>query len=325
MHTPMPFRHTSDGLDHAPARRARDGARRGSLAPAHPAHASITRVWAMPLLVLVMLMQAACGSSAERRGAVLAFAEASAHLAQVAAAEFRQSREDVIAMNRMRVRLGDSTMTPAALEGNLTADRVTTRVLAVEALATYAELLRTLATSNQREQISAATLKFTSALKATPRVDLSNSQLGAIGAAVNALGGIAIEAMRERALREVVPKTHGAVISLVNLLKEDFDPEGEHWTLGYDVTTVALEGAATLAAAREPQLVHEARMLAATNQQRVQALAPKLVEACDALLSAQTNLNYAVQSRELSIAEIELYVGKVTQLSALYKVLRREF
>ncbi len=284
----------------------------------------------LSILGLALLLPTGCGVSRAQHGAILAFSDAAAAMASTASEELRATREDVIAMTTMRLKLGDTAADPAKLDGSLTAERAEARVLAMDALGEYAALLKTLATTDQTDQIQAATTSFTASLKNLKGVSLDTSQLGALGSVVAGIGGMTVEAMRTRAIHAVVPKVHPSIVALAGEIKKDFDPEGEHWSLAYDTEVVMLNGAVNVArkatgpAAPGPTLLAEAEAIAGRNAGRSKLMCQKVTESADALLAAQTNLYYAVQSQshEISLAEVEQFVGKVQEFVVLARILR---
>ena len=77
---------------------------------------------------------------------------------------------------------------------------------------------------------------------------MSDDKAGAIGLAIQQVGGLVVEYMRAKAAREVVTASHDTILQLVDLVQRDFDPKADHWSLGYDVVVTALVGAAEFAA-----------------------------------------------------------------------------
>ena len=62
------------------------------------------------------------------------------------------------------------------------------------------------------------------------------------------MGGLLVEYMRAKAVREVVTSTHPIVLQIIDLVRRDFNPKADHWSLGYDKVINALKGAEALAA-----------------------------------------------------------------------------
>ena len=167
------------------------------------------------LWALVSLIPIGCsGLTVAQRAAVMKFGGAAADLGAVAAEEFRQSRFDVIAMNKARLGLGDSTVKVDRLDGYFTLEDVNARVEAAMALREYGEVLARLAGGEGAMEVGAAAERLVGSLtrlRAARKIDISDEKLGAIGSAVAGVGGIVVEAERARAVREVTSVSGPAV------------------------------------------------------------------------------------------------------------------
>ena len=75
-------------------------------------------------------------------------------------------------------------------------------------------------------------------------VSLTDDQAGAIGKGVAAVGGLLVERMRLQAVQRVVETSHPAVQQVIDLVERDFNPNADHWDLGYEKVRLALEGQA---------------------------------------------------------------------------------
>jgi hypothetical protein len=243
----------------------------------------------------------------------------------VSSAEFVKSRTDVVEMNGLRMALGDR-VDHGRMDEPFTVDRVKARLDALGALGDYGTLLHTLVTSSQQEELQRASDSFVASMRKVKGVTMTDEKAAAISAAVEKVGGLLIEYMRARAVREVVTAADPAVLLVVTLVKQDFDPAGGNWSLGYSQTTVALTGAATLAArrdgTRDAALIDQAGVLVRRNDARFAAVAEHVGQAADALRQAEGNLLQAVDSRDVSTADIETFAGQVQDFVRIYTILR---
>ena len=148
-----------------------------------------------------------------------------------------------------------------------------------------------------------------------------------ISTVVQQVGGLIIEYMRAKAIQEVVTTTHQPVLAVVEQVRRDFDLKADHWSLGYAVTIEGLKSAADIAArspgaAAQAAVIGQARVLADQNKKRFDALATEIAASVSSLREAQINLRHAVQSRDITIEEIQTYAARIEELVKVYKILR---
>jgi hypothetical protein len=124
----------------------------------------------------------------------------------------------------------------------------------------------------------------------------------------------------------VVTASHDAILRLVDLVRRDFNPKADHWSLGYDVVVTALVGAAELAAVRpaaaRAPLVGAAKVVAAQNRARFTTLAVQVDASAVALREAQINLRSALQSSDVTLDNINSYAGQLQNFVEIYSILR---
>jgi hypothetical protein len=287
----------------------------------------MSRVARLVTVGWLALVVAGCGLTLQQKAAVQKFAVATAGFATLTSSEFVSTRGDLIEMNTLRVELGDDAVRADRTDAPFTVERVKVRVDAATALRDYADLLNALATSSQTEQLRNAADGFVASLRKVQGVNLSDEKAGAIGMVVQQVGGLAVEYMRAKAVRDVVTTTHEPVLQVIEQVRKDFDPKADHWSLGYAATIVALRGAADLAAAgpgavAKAPLIGRARVLAERNKQRFDAVAVEVAASVAALREAQINLRNAVQSRDITVEEIQSYAARVEDLIKVYRILR---
>ena len=282
------------------------------------------------LLSCLACLLAGCGLTLQQRTAVLKFSDASRNFAGVTANEFVQSRADVLEMNTLRAMLKDTTIDTEKLDAPLTADRVKERVDAAEALQRYAELLQTLATSSKKEELQVASDALVTNLRKVKGVSLSDEKAGAVGAAVQLVGGLYIEHKRAKAVRQVVVSTDPSIRQLLELIERDLSPDEEYWSLGYDLVISALKRSAALAEKTVDQadlgslaICAEARALAGKNKTRSAAVSGEILDMIKKLRTSQEELLYVVQARDISTERINEFAATADEFMTLYEILRK--
>ena len=197
----------------------------------------------------------------------------------------------------------------------------------MQALEAYAQLLHALVTASQQEQLQNAADRFVTSLRKVQGVSLGDDQAGAIGLAIEQVGGLIVEYQRARATREVVTASHDTILQLLDLVRRDFDPQAEHWSLGYELVVQSLLGAAGFAAAGpnpalSAPLIGEAKVTAARNMARFHTVAAQVEGSVAALREAQINLREVLQSPDVTIERINSYVSQIQDFAEIYSILR---
>jgi hypothetical protein len=273
------------------------------------------------------VFQVGCGLTLQQRAAVERFSAATIDFATLTSSELVRSRIDVLEMNTLRVQLNDDTVKLDRMDAHFTVEQVKVRVDAMHALQEYAELLHTLVTASQQAQLQNAADSFVTSLRKVRGVSLSDEKAGAIGLAIQQVGGLVVEYMRAKAAREVVTTSHDTILQLVDLVRRDFNPKADHWSLGYDVVVTALVGAAEFAAvgpnaAIRAPLVGEAKVVAAQNRARFTIVAAQVDASAAALREAQINLLSALKSSDVTLDDINNYVVQLQDFVEIYSILR---
>lgn len=270
-------------------------------------------------VTLILIWTSGCGLTIKQKAVTTRFSAATIDLTSLAAAEFVNTRNDVIEMNTLRKQLGDKTV--KTLEGNLTLERTKIRVEAVNALKEYGQLLHTLTTSSQAEELKNASESFVAGLKKVDAVSLSDTEAGAIIQAVQSVGGLWIEHMRKKATIKVVEHAHSSVIKLTDLLIQSFDPEDEYWSLEYDTTVTALEGAAMLPDVSKT-LAAQAASVAELKNARFETVSEKILDVAQNVRSAHDNLRNVLYYDGISTDDIDNLVVKIEELIAIHNILQ---
>lgn len=290
------------------------------------------------LLMLVFLAAAAgCGLTVEQRAATTEFGVATATLAQIAGAEFVQSRDDVIAMKRRELALrGGLPREGIDLDGALDVDDALARVEATEALERYGVLLVQLATGSDEAAVRAsgdALVRSLSRLRDAGVLRLSDERLGAIGAAVVMAGSAAEQGMRARATRAIAEESAPAVRAVVELIERDFAEQGSGWGAAVvmagrqltaridDVLEDGERGAEVDAAARG--LIVEAATERDARMERSARVSAGVREACAELLLAEKDLRRSLENPSAGLEDLDAFVERVAELKRVYRVLAR--
>lgn len=272
-------------------------------------------------LTLILILTPGCGLTTNQKAAATRFSAATIDLSSLAAAEFVNGRNDVIEMNRLRKQLGDKT---AILQ--LTLEDTKARVEAVNALKEYGQLLHTLTTSSQTEELKNAAESCVASLKKVDGVSLDNTEAGAIVQAVQAVGGFWIEHMRKKAAIKVVEHAHPHVIKLTDLMIQSFDPENDYWSLAYDYTVKYLQNAAKEAVKADPndRMAIEANSIADLKKKRFENVSEKILDAARNVRSAHDNLKNVLHYDEISTDEIDNLVVKIEDFITIYNILKEK-
>lgn len=278
-------------------------------------------------VLLLSLSLGGCGLTPRQEAAVGQFGAGSADLGETARQQFVDSRQDVIEMNRLRRELGDDV---DSLEGQLTAERVRVRVRAMAALQRYGELLISLAEREEGPALRAASASFMDSLRRVEGVNVDDEQAGAIVQAMAAVGGLWIDAKRQRATEEAVEWAHPHVTRLADLVEESFDAEGEAWSLAFETTTTALTGAATIAEqdldgqdVSGRALVQQAKDTATVNQDEFEATSQQVVEAARAMAEAHRDLRNLLRAEGVTVEQLDGFLDRMDELAETYAILRR--
>jgi hypothetical protein len=281
-------------------------------------------------VLLLSCFLTGCGLTLQQRTAVLKFSNASRNFAGVTANEFIQSRADVLEMNTLRAKLKDTNVDMEKLDAPLTAERVKERVDAAKALQRYAELLQTLANSSKKEELKVASDAFVTNLRRVRGISLSDEKAGAVGSAVQLVGGLIIERMRAKAVGRVVVSADGSIRQLLDLIERDFSPDEEYWSLGYDLVISALKRSAAVAEKSVDQadlsslaICAEARALAGKNKTRSATVSGEILDMIKKLRTSQAELLYVVQAKGISTERIDEFAASADEFMTLYEILRK--
>lgn len=272
-----------------------------------------------------------CGLTIQQKAAVDQFATATRDLSVTAQTEFQKSRQDVVEMNRLRLELGDTNADVTKLDSLLTLDRTKDRIVALQALEDYGGLLNKLVGIVPEGELLEASNTFVGNLKQVKGITLTDQEAEGIGKAVAAVGGLYVEHKRAQAVRQVVEVAHMPVLTMIDLLKKDFDPNSDFWNAGYRQTALDLRGHAAFIASSVPvndlaskQSVQRAKTLAAENMNRFTAISMQIAALATTLSDGQKNLRLVLNPSELNVQSIDQLTTQVREFKAIYSLLRNE-
>jgi hypothetical protein len=287
---------------------------------------------AQSILVLsLLIVLSGCGLTLQQKANVKNFSAATMDFANLTGEEFAKSREDVIAMNKFRViRFNDDSVDTTKLDGNLTVERAKIRIDAVNALRNYAELLQALAETSQKEELKSSTDSFIAGARKIEGVTLSDSEADAISSTVQALAGFFIECKRAQAICEVIEIADEHIMIILEEIEKDFARTGEAWSLEYENMAEGLRGKAVLHKQLNAgndaaiSVANEGLVLADSNKVRFLSISDQIIAAIDPLREAQKDLSYSLQSKEVTVKDIDLYISQIEDLVEKYKLIRED-
>jgi hypothetical protein len=270
-----------------------------------------------------------CGLSIQQKTALNQFASATHDFSRIAQTELQQSRHDVIEMNRYRFELGDPRVKLTEFDQLLTRDRAEIRVRALQALEDYAVLLRKLMAAVPEEELLEASNSLVMNLRAIKGVSFSDDRAEGIGKAVAAVGGLYVERKRAVAVREIVDLANEPIVTVIDLVKRDFDPAALGWNAGYKLMASELDGRATKVGVSVPmddltarQSILRAQALAAENTARFELVSAEIVRLASAVADAQKNLRLVLSSSNLHTGDIDQLATRVREFKSVYSMLR---
>jgi hypothetical protein len=167
-------------------------------------------------------------------------------------------------------------------------------------------------------------------LRKVKGVNLSDDKAGAVGSAVQLLGGLLVEHLRAKAVARVTANTDESIRKLLDLIERDFSPDDDFWSLGYDLTVSTLKRSAIFAAKNVNQsdlgsvaLCSEARALAEKNKSRSAMVSAQILEMIKNLRLAQTELLYTTQAKGITSERMNDLAAKAEEFRTLYEILRK--
>jgi len=268
-----------------------------------------------------------CGLSAVQRGAVTEFSRATATLGATTSAELLRMRAKTIDMNERRLRLGAPTADQpdhTDLDENFDPAVVLVRMQAAEAVQDFGVLLLALVEASEEKPLEEASDRFVQSVRrlGSENRRLSDEQLEAVGKAVQAVGGLIVEAKRARAVKEIVGSSREQVARLLELLEGDLDPGANRLATQYLLTTERLLVAADggLEGAR-PQAVEAMRLGMEERNRRDAVLAPA-AQAVGRMRAAHARLAEVLEHDEVSLDDVRAFGASVRGLADAARMLR---
>ena len=280
------------------------------------------------LLLLPVVFVCGCGLSANQRAGVETFSAATRDLAALTDAEVVRIRSDVIEMNELRRKLGDKDA--KTLDGGLTVDNVRIHVDAVDALASYAELLQTLLETSQKDELKKAANSFVSSLRKANAVELTDKNAEILGQAIQLVGGMIVERMRAKAVRNAVNIAHPHVQAIIGTLSKAITPGLGSLGTAHKTAAGGLASQVGMLTARGAEdisvriLIAEATNLRERKTARFAMVSAAIRESCTKLGEADNELVSLMAKSDLTTKDIEGYVKQVRQLITTYKILAND-
>ncbi|MFO0700610.1 MAG: hypothetical protein U0236_15410 [Nitrospira sp.] len=286
--------------------------------------------WQSVMSLVLAVTLSGCGLTAKQKAALDSFAAATQEFSNSVQTEFQKNRQDVIEMNRVRFELGDDKVQLNELDRLLTRERVQTRVTALQTLEDYAGLLRKLVGAVPEGELLEASNSFVSNLKNVKGVSFSDEQAEGIGKAVAAVGGLYVEHKRAHAVREVVETANQPILSVIDLVKRDLDPNESGWSAGYKLTASKLERHALSVGGPVPSqdlasksLVFKAQAMAAEHTTRFDLVSSELIGLASGVAEAQQNLRQVLSATDFNAETVHQFAKKVREFKSVYGLLRK--
>ena len=276
-------------------------------------------------LISLTLLLGACGMNTEQRDAVAEFSRATARFGAMASNEIVETRQTVVDLNTYVLALDPARLPRREeLEGPFTAAAVESRVRAAETLRSYGELLAAIVRGDDDPRARTAAQRFNTSVKRLDRTTakLNDDDLTAIGKAVAAIGGIALDEKRANALKEIVPKANPQVETLGKLFASEFDPERGPIARRIDATAqLALQAAdKTLdnraASVADRHVAAEALRDSLAATRHANAVMPALSKAAEALVAAHERMVKALATDSLTLADVKAFAEQMGSLGA---------
>lgn len=289
---------------------------------------SIQSITLVTSATTVLLFVAGCGLTVQQRMAVGQFGSATSDFASLTRSEFIQSRQDVIGMNRFRVLLGDDSV--KSLDSHFTPERLKPRLQALDALSSYGDLLQTLLNTSSTADLVSSADGFITSLNKIQGVNISETDGELLGKIVSFGGSFFIEYKRSQAMKKTVEFAHPHIVKIIALVESDFDPNNDLWNAGYRHTRLDLEGAIAdvppLAAndLAGTQVLRSAKLTADENQTRFDEISKRILQVAKQLSRAEGELRATMANGTISIADIQKYREKVSELKGLFELLRTQ-
>jgi hypothetical protein len=194
---------------------------------------------------VAILLLTGCGLTLKQRAAVRDFNRAATGFAEMTSHEFKHTREDVLKLSVYREQLGDASLDPERMDGSFTPDRVKTRLDAMAALASYANLLQKLVDGSQADDLKSAADALVTNLRKANAFEASDVQGGAISKAIASVAGLWVEHKRAKAVQQVIRAADPAIKKLLAVVESEFDlHSSQNWVAGYRAIAITTIGRA---------------------------------------------------------------------------------
>ena len=119
------------------------------------------------------------------------------------------------------------------------------------------------------------------------------------------------------------------IVTVIDLVKRDFDPAAMGWNAGYKLMASELDGRATKVGASvqaddltAKQSILRAQALAAENTARFDLVSLEIVRLASAVADAQKNLRLVLNPSSLNTEGIDQLANKIREFKSIYSMLR---
>lgn len=286
------------------------------------------------LLIIVLLMATGCGLRATQRTAVDDFAESTAAVGKIASDELVSMRNESITMNRNALELaGPDPDLPKLdeLDGAFRPAETIVIFKAIGVIRTYGESLQTLVRDTQQDNLKKASDNLVKSIDGLPEkyVKLSAEEQGAIGQVVTGVGGMVVEEMKEKYVKQIVRGFKEPVNRLAQVLADDFDEKKDGSIasvfLAYSVRAAAVANRAfdncKDVYCREKAL--KGFENAQANVDRSETVFSSIKGALARLTKANNEMAEAMESNKISEKDIREFGANVKNLADAVKVLSK--
>jgi len=277
-----------------------------------------------------------CGMTVQQHAAVRKFSASTVALADLAAEHLTQSRAQIVEMNMLRARLGDQAidvdpdapveLNNEALGGLIPARHLEARLAALAALSDYAEWLVELAHAESDDGLRVAVDSLLGSLRRVDAFEVDSGRQTAVGDMVMLAANQIVEAQRADVMRQIVVATEPWIAAIVDSLRRDLDPNETGWAFAYLETVRQLEQAATIAEARDGETaapaVLEARLVAQRDRSAFERTSRHLTALCEDLRRALINLRGAMQSRHVTLDDLDGLLTRAEAVAEAVAVIR---
>jgi hypothetical protein len=286
------------------------------------------------LSACLLFLITGCGLRASQKAYVVDFAAASSAVGKIASDELVSMRDDTITMNTHRIELiGLDPKYPGLdeLHGKFKPEDSLVIFKAIDTLKTYGESLLAFAKDTQKDELTKASSNLITSIDSLPSnyVKVSKDQQDAIQQLVITGGGLIVEEMKEKAIKNIVTIYENQVTTLADLLSREFDESTDDSLAASFLATSSRSLVVSQEALKTcPDVLCRERAMrnykeSVANLDRGKLITKNVAKAIGELKKANTELVKAVQSDKIEIKDIKEFSATVKTLIDAVKLLRK--